>query len=166
MELIGGGLTVQDWLCCDDARPPGTEARLRQVRRCNSLMLDALRLIHDKGYFHADIKPENLLLHYPAHKRVDSFELKVCDWECDNWPLTNPACGPALCRLRDNLMLARCVCALYADVRGFVASRQLASRRSFLWYGSRMHYALSHLYTVICLGSKLRINRKIETLVL
>ena len=62
-----------------------------------------------------------------------AFELKVCDWEGDNWPVTAAEIGPARCRLRDNLMLARCAAALYADLRVFSTSENLAAR-----YGKRL----------------------------
>ena len=95
------------------------------------------------GYFHADLKPENLLLHWPASDSGSggggsggeggggaeaAFELKVCDWEGDNWPVTAAEIGPARCRLRDNLMLARCAAALYADLHVFSTSENLAAR--------------------------------------
>jgi hypothetical protein len=94
------------------------------------------------GYFHADLKPENLLLHWPASdsgggggggEAEAAFELKVCDWEGDNWPVTAAEIGPARCRLRDNLMLARCAAALYADLHVFSTSENLAAR-----YGKRL----------------------------
>ena len=131
LELAGDGGTVHDWACAPGSPAPGTPERRRWARRCNALTLDALRLIHDAGFFHADLKPQNLLLLQPDAADPEAFEVRVCDWEQDNWPARDAACGPARSRLRDNLMLARCVCAVYCDLCAFCASEQLRKRRSF-----------------------------------
>lgn len=126
VELIADGSTLHDWVCSEAAPQPGTAARLAFVRRCNALVLDAMRQIHDNDTFHADLKPQNILLQWSAPAANSDgansmFTIKVIDWEQDNWPVAaDNSCSSSssriIRRLRDNLMLGRLVAALYADL--------------------------------------------------
>eukprot|EP01052_Picozoa_sp_SAG31_P034790 SAG31_NODE_4113_length_3572_cov_24.306939_2_plen_192_part_00 len=68
--------------------------------------------------------------------------MKIVDWEADNWPCLASEIGPARCRLRDNLALARCAAALYCDLAGLLRSKRLAKHRAFLHWNADLSISL------------------------
>ncbi|CAN7029797.1 unnamed protein product [Brassica rapa subsp. trilocularis] len=50
------------------------------IRDFTRMVLEGLVSIHDHGYVHCDIKPDNILVFPSSSSRQDSYEVKICDF--------------------------------------------------------------------------------------
>lgn len=73
-EYIPGGLNLRKWLDAELRRAESEKDVLdclRRIRDYFSQMLEGIRYLHEKGVFHCDIKPENVLVSGELIKIVD-----------------------------------------------------------------------------------------------
>ena len=79
-EYVGGG-SVRAWLL------PGHGLPIGQAVSWGRQLAEALGYLHDRGYVHADVKPDNLLV-------TDDLDVKLCDFgaatKMGRFPLAPP----------------------------------------------------------------------------
>jgi len=78
MELAGHGTLRRRY-------PPGTRLALPAIARYVQQIADALQHIHDSGYIHRDVKPENLLLTEDERVLLSDFGIATTTYYADRW---------------------------------------------------------------------------------
>lgn len=148
LELVEGRSVQQTATNRDnegEALPlPGTAERIQWVRGVNAQMIDCVRTMNEAGWFHSELKPENMMLERVAGQLVPNF--KIIDMkfmisvedlgQSQDFLCGDKAIDAMRMRFLTHTYLSVIAAALYADLHGLLRSGKLANAKT----GGRLHW--------------------------